>query len=98
KRFLATVQAERTGDRQFIAKLDSAMVEAYEQRFREAWGERDLAMFRFLPELADAVPGGDRVVERWRKRGRLIPVARAWDAVPEPVKRGVRAVTRGLRG
>ena len=98
KRFLAEVRHERSGDHEFMARLHGAMSQAYDQRFREAWGQRDLAMFSFLPELADAVPGGDQVVERWWKRRTLIPVARAWDAIPEPVRRGVRAVARGLRG
>lgn len=98
RRFMATVKREREGDGEFLASLHRAMADAYDQRFREAWGDRDAAMFSFLPELAGYVPDGELVVERWWKRRKLIPVARAWDAVPEPVKRGVRAVARGVRG
>ena len=97
RRFWAAEAASKDNEPEFLQQLSEAMSKAYDQRFREAWGQRNSAMFDFLPQLASSIPDGEAVVRRWRLRRRLVPLARAWDAIPEPVKTGVRGLRRAVR-
>jgi len=97
QRFWEAESTAEHSDPDFLRQLSAHMSKAYEQRFREAWGQRDSVMFAFLPQLATTIPEGEAVAARWRNRGRLIPVARLWDAVPAPIKASLRKLKGAVR-
>lgn len=73
--------ARKTDAPAFVSRLESGWREAWEVRLREAWGDRDLPLLRFYLGLELLVPGGEAIGTRWRRRARLAPLWKPWDAI-----------------
>lgn len=73
--------ARKTDAPAFVSRLESGWREAWDVRLREAWGDRDLPLLRFYLGLELLVPGGEAIGTRWRRRARLAPLWKPWDAI-----------------
>jgi glycosyltransferase involved in cell wall biosynthesis len=71
--------ARRSESPEFVARLEAEWRRAWEVRFREAWGDRDLPLLRFYLGLEILVPDASALGKRWRRRAHLARLWRPWD-------------------
>lgn len=64
-----------------VSRLEAEWRRAWEIRLREAWGDRDLQLLRFYLGLELLVPDAEAIGTRWRRRARLAPLWKPWDAI-----------------
>ena len=79
KRFLT--RAKNSESPEFMARLESEWRQFWETRLGEAWEGRDLPLLRFYLGLELLVPGAEPIGKRWRRRARLAPLWKPWDAI-----------------
>ena len=72
---------------------EAIMREVWEAHLLNAWYKRRGDHLAFHLERAAMVPGSSALRARWARRARLLPLARAWDAV-RPAVRGVAGLGR----
>ncbi len=76
-RLLAEARAHRSPE--FVARMERALLDAWESRLRESWYARDWVLMRLYLGLHRDVPGGGPAFRKWVLRAPLMPVARVAD-------------------
>ena len=79
KRFLTRARKSESPD--FVARLEAEWLRSWEIRLGDAWARRDLPLLRFYLGLQLLVPGAESTGTRWRRRARLAPLWKPWDAI-----------------
>src|SRR5687767_9688236 len=73
--------AKESESPEFVARLEAEWRGLWETRLGEAWERRDLPLLRFYLGLELLVPGAEPIGKRWRRRARLAPLWKPWDAI-----------------
>ena len=68
------------------AALAAALLAIWEEHLWVAWYSRDPRQMRFHLSMRRLVPDTDAAYARWRRRARLLPVARAYDRLRSGVR------------
>ncbi len=76
-RLLAEARAQRSPE--FVARMEHALLTAWQTRLRESWYARDWVLMRLYLGLHRVIPGGGPAFRKWVLRAPLMPVARVAD-------------------
>jgi glycosyltransferase involved in cell wall biosynthesis len=91
----------REGTAADVARAAEALREAWSDDLRWAWWQRERALFEAVLGEASRIPDAEPVRRKWEHRYRLAwrpwcAIGGAWDALPLPMRRALRAPLRPL--
>ncbi len=88
------LQRLRSDGSPLVPRVEIELREIWERHLSAAWHGRRADQFAFHLGMWPHVPGARSVRTSWARRGRLIPLARLWDALPPAFRSGIRRIRR----